>query len=279
MKRISIMFLIFAPSLMVVKGYSQGKSTWDFSVSYGYSYFAKARRQGGDPSKQTVPANLKVWLRPRFYAYVQSDAAKSVKQSNSWQTGSGDTKVGADFMLVTENTSNGGKRPEVDIDYLIKIPTAKSGLGTGQVDHQMLITVIRGLGTRTDFEKRTSMEIDAGDYISGVASGGVVHSGLLTLVGEFGLGTPSASGDFRWKLSEELDGATASGADPSEAYGLTKFTYQLSKKISINPGVRVGITPYTPKFGVFFSINIGGNLRRLGTVLTPPATPGPIASK
>jgi len=177
-------------------------------------------------------------------------------------------------MLVADNTDKGGKRPEIDLDYFAKIPTARSGLGTGRVDHQILLTVTRGLGTKTAFQKRTSLEIDAGDYISRTASGGLAHSALLTLLGEFGLGTPSKSGKFRWKLREELDGATASGGDASEAYSITKLTYQRSSnKMSLSSGIRVGIMPYTPKIGVFIAFKIGGNLKRLGTVLTPPAIP------
>src|SRR5262249_1852003 len=106
-----------------------------------------------------------------------------------------------------------------------------------------------------------------------MASGGVAHSALLTLIGEFGLGTPSESGKFRWKLTEELDGATASGGDPSEAYSVTTVKYKLSDKITLTPGIRIGITPYTPKFGVFFALNFGGSLRRLAGLPSPPGMP------
>ncbi len=239
--------------LLVFRPTAQAQSAGDFSVSYGYSYSGQARRPNLVASKQKGPGSLKLWLHPRVFLYVQSDTFKSSKPSSSVRnTGVGDTVTGVDFMLMQENVTK--YTPEIDLDYSAKLPTASKGLGSGQVDHQLYLAILKSFD-------RFSLELDAGDSISGLKHGGPVHSAIFSLVEEAGLGHPNKSGAYKWKWSNEIDTASAAGGDPFEAYDVSSISYKLNQKVRIVSGLRIGITPFTPKFGAFVSLKFSGNLK------------------
>jgi hypothetical protein len=248
-----ILTLIIVSGLLATAPEAFSQNAGDFALSYGFNYTGQARRDNVVAPKEKGPGSLKVWAHPRLFFYVQSDTFKSSKPSGSARnTGVGDTVTGLDLMLLQENSPK--KTPEIDFDYSAKLPTASKGLGTGQVDHQLYLAVVKSFN-------RFSFELDGGDYIAGLQKGGSVHSAILTVVEEAGLGHPSKSGDYKWKWSNEIDGSGAAGGDPSEAYGLSSLSCKLSSRVSLVSGVRVGITPFTPKFGAFFAVKFKGSLK------------------
>jgi len=237
--------------LQTSRAFSQNSG--DFALSYGFNYTGQARRDNIVAPKEKGPGSLKFWVQPRIFLYVQSDTFKSSKPSGATRnTGVGDTVTGVDFTLLQENSQK--RRPEIDLDYSAKLPTAGKGLGSGQVDHQIYAAFVRSFG-------RFAFELDAGDYVAGLPQGGSAQSAILTLVEEAGLGHPSKSGEFKWKWSNEIDGASAAGGDPSEAYDLSSLSYKMSPRVSVVAGLRVGITPFTPRFGAFFSLKFKGSLK------------------
>jgi hypothetical protein len=253
-KYLKLSTLALVTCLFFQPGRALSQNSGDFALAYGFNYTGQARRENAVAPKEKGPGSFKFWLHPRLFLYVQSDTFKSSKLSGAMRTtGVGDTVTGLDFTLLNENSQK--KTPEIDLDYSAKLPTASRGLGSGQVDHQIYAAFVRSFG-------RFSLELDAGDYIAGLPQGGSAHSAILTLVEEAGLGHPSKSGEYKWKWSNEIDGASAAGGDPSEAYDLSSLTYKLAPRVSLVSGVRVGLTPFTPKFGAYFSLKFKGSLRR-----------------
>ncbi len=168
-------------------------------------------------------------------------------------TGAGDTTFGTNFVLVTEDPEQ--KHPAFAVDYSAKVPTASKGLGSGDVDHQLLGILSRG------FTKRLYGEIDGGVYIAGVARGASTKSGLVSLVGSSGLGHDSG-GDFRWTVLEEVDLGTAVQGSPTSLTSTTLLSRNLSSKWTLVGGINVGVTPYDPKFGITFGIKYSGSFRK-----------------
>jgi len=259
-RRWIVLSLLFTSAVPLARGQAGG----DFALSYGFNYSSGARRQNLS-EKETGPGGLKVWFCPRAFVHARSNTFVSKSGPGSPRnTGLGDSTLGLTVTLVPEKK----KLPEIDFDYTAKLPTGVTGLGGGQVDHQILVSVVKGI------TRRTSLEIDAGDYMSGQRTGGVKHGALLTLSAETGLGKPEENGSFRWKTSSEIDGAAASGTDPSEVYEVSSVTLKFSKSLSLVSGARVGITPFTPKFGAFVGITLKGNFSALRS-LPRPQLPGP----
>jgi len=235
-----------------------GQGTGDFTVSFGYNYKGEPRKLPTFSDNQTGPAKFEVWLHPRFSLRVEDSSFKFKKvKGHARNTGTGDIVFGAALTLIDEKPQR--NTPAFAIDYSAKIPVASKGLGSGEVDHQILGIISRSL------TKRVYGEIDAGVYLTGMPSGSSAKTGLLSLITNIGLGQPR-KGEFKLFLFEELDGAThssapASARDPAEVTSTTLIVRKLPRSISLSGGFVIGITPYASRFGVSLGIKYRGSFR------------------
>jgi hypothetical protein len=231
-----------------------GQSLGKFEISYGYNYARGSRKNPSFSDKQSAPGKFKLQLTSRLSVRVQASTIKSKKkEGQARNTGTGDTTFGANFVIVVEDPKK--KWPGITVDYSSKVPTASSGLGTGEVDHQFL-----GMFSRS-FTKRLSGEIDGGVYVTGVSKGPNTKSGLVSLIGATGLGHPP-NNDFKWTLLEEVDYTTAVTGSPTDISSTTLILRKLNNRWSLTSGIIAGITPYSPKFGFTFGLKYKGSFRR-----------------
>jgi hypothetical protein len=261
MKSISRLFLLamlLAGGWLFASPSMSAQTLGDFQLSYGYNFGLGARKDALSSSKQSAPGKFTIFLSSRLSLRVESSSIKSLKtEGEPRNTGIGDTSFAANFQLLSEDPEK--KWPGLALDYSAKIPTASKGLGSGEVDHQIL-----GILSRT-FTKRLYGEIDGGVYVSGVAQGTNTKSGLISVIGSSGLG-PARGGDFKWSLLEEIDYATAVTGTPTSLTSTLLLSRTLSPKWTLVGGVNAGITPYDPKFGFTFGVKYSGSFRskRLG---------------
>jgi hypothetical protein len=248
-----LMAILLAGGRLFVSPSAFAQSLGDFQLSYGYNYGLGARKDALSSDKQSAPGKFTVFLSSKLSLRVETSSVKSSKtEGRPRNTGIGDTSFGANFQLLTEDPEK--KWPGFAVDYSAKIPTASKGLGSGEVDHQIL-----GILSRT-FTKRLYGEIDGGVYISGVAQGASTKSGLISIIGSIGLG-PARRGDFKWSLLEEIDLATAVTGTPTSLTSTLLLSRTLSPKWTLVAGSNAGITPYDPKVGFTFGVKYSGSFR------------------
>jgi hypothetical protein len=247
--------ILFLGSLLFGGGtLAFGQSFGDFQLSYGYNYGLGARKDILSSNKESAPAKFAFFFSPRFSVRVEVSSIKSQRtEGQARNTGAGDTTFGTNFVLVTEDPQK--KRPALAIDYSAKAPTACKGLGSGEVDHQLLGILSRSC------TKRLYGEIDAGAYIAGVAQGASTKSGLVSVIGTSGVGHDNG-GDFRWAVLEEVDLGTAVQGSPTSLTSTTLLSRILSSKWTLVGGINVGITPFDPKFGLTLGIKYSGSFRK-----------------
>ena len=221
-----------------------------FSLSYGFS--ANASPRHGGPQTERAGFAFAVYVTRRVFLEIDNDNVVSVKSApNPRVTGFGDTTfyVGADAVL------EGKGRPGITVLYGLKAPTASEtkGLGSGEVDHTLLAAFGKTLGS----ESRSYLEFDIGDYIArDSTTHNFDHFPFAAGIFERKLG---ATKKYRWHT--EVGGSFATSASNADMYTLNYLQTKLTDHVAIRTGARFGLTPNSPRAGIYLAVKFSGNLK------------------
>ncbi|MEP7077142.1 MAG: transporter, partial [Acidobacteriota bacterium] len=193
--------------------------------------------------QQDVPLALRFAVRRRILVELDTDSPYSLKDtSRVTESGAGDTQLGIQGVLLTENKS----RPGVALAYCIKVPTAdeKKGLGTGRVDQSFIGLISKTAGkTTVDFNAIYLLAGNTSDRHHS-SSGQAAFAVTENITKRFG-------------VQGEVSGASRNDEQAGAMFGLGVVTYQLNKRTVFDTGLRFGLTPFAPKVGVVAGVTFG----------------------
>ena len=209
-------------------------------VEYGYD----ANFRAGDfRSQHSAPLSLRFAATSRLLLAANLDTVESeLDESGVRMTGVGDASLG--FQVVALKDTE--RHPALAFAYYVKLPTAseEKGLGTGRFDHKFITFVSKKFGS-VDMDLNGALLVVGREDASGWVTGG---QGALSISGEFENG---------FGLEGELSGQTKDDEQPKGVYALGAVTYKVNRRLSLDGGMRFGLTDDAPRFGVFAGIVVG----------------------
>ncbi len=206
-------------------------------IEYGYGgYF----RGNGFRSQQAGTLSMTFAATERIGIEFDVDTV-SVQQDPQFirAKGIGDSRIGIQLDIANESEL----LPSVAVSYFAKLPTASVGkdLGTGRVDHTFSLLFSKKVG---------NFDID---FNSGLLINGRQEEKGFVTGGQFAFGV---SRDLTEKVNfqAEVFGQSKDSDEPQGLFAAGVFTYQLNKRVSFNTGLKFGLTPASPRFGLTFGI-------------------------
>jgi hypothetical protein len=221
-----------------------GTPAGSYSFTYGLSANDKPRDGGSQAGRAGFA--FSVYVTRRLFLEIDNDNLLTQRvPAEPWVTGLGDTTgyLGVDALL------EGTRRPAASLLYALKLPTASEskGLGSGEVDHMLLGVLAKTFG-------RTTVELDAGDYIAGrTGESGFDHFPFAAFVVTQEV---SKSGN----LHLELGGDFKTSKSDAKLYAFNYYEHKLPRGIRLRAGFRVGITSNSPRFGLYLALKRAGQL-------------------
>ena len=240
-----LIFLVSTTEEAIAQGAIALPKPGDFTASFGTNYDQQPRKNPKFYDRETGPTSFQLWVLPRWTLHAATNVFKSVDNIGSTrQTGFGDVVLGSSFQFLT---NNGASRPNLIVDYSAKLANAPKRIGgTREVDHQLKASVSEALSART------YLQLDSGAYWIGQTNGGFSTRGVNAFVFRYGLGSPPEQ-IYKWFFNNEIDYNSSALRTPSEVYDSLAVIHKFTPVTSLKTGVKVGITPYTPRFGLFSS--------------------------
>ena len=206
-------------------------------IEYGYGgYF----RGSGFRSQHAGTLSISFAATERIGFEFDIDTISAQQDPQFFRTkGVGDSRIGIQLDIADESKLS----PSFAVSYFAKLPTANvaKDLGTGRVDHVFSLLFSKKVG-------KFDIDLNSGLLINGRHD----EKGFVT-GGQFAFGV---SRDLAKKvnLQAEIFGESKDGDEPQGLFAAGIFTYQLNKKVSFNTGVKCGLTPDSPRFGLTFGI-------------------------
>lgn len=193
--------------------------------------------------QQDMPLALRFAVNSRLLLELDTDSPFSqTDKMNNTETGAGDTQLGIQAVLQKENKV----RPGIALAYYIKIPTASEskGLGTGKFDHSFIGLFSKKFGD-------TTVDFNAFYLLQGRTSRNGYESS--------GQGALSVSQEVtkHFGLEAEINGHSRSDMESGEMFALGSVYYKVNKRLTVDGGMRFGLTPDAPRAGVFAGITVG----------------------
>ena len=185
-----------------------------------------------------TPATLKLTDRSgRLEYHLTFEGTVTLKDDQGQSlSGIGDTIPGLQYLLLKQTP----KTYDVAVRAEYKVPTSKSGIGTGKSDYDVLLLASK------DYSKTYHVDFDLGYFALGRASG----TGFASQY--------QASGVLNTKLSntltlqDEIYGFSGSSENSTIISTLHALGYQPSHTIAYDIGVDFGISHAAPKYTVLF---------------------------
>jgi len=215
-------------------------------IEYGYS---------GDFKAQAFKINQAGTITLLFNAtstlqlQVDHDTFTSQTDPTGYRaTASGDTHLFAQFTALRDTP----KHPALALTWFTKFPTASTAqrLGSGRYDHKLIAQVSKEFG-EYDVDFNAAAVINGRPGLPGHQTGGQLALGF-TRNYKSGLG-----------LQAEIFGENIDTDEPRGTFALGAVSYQFSPRFAIDVGVRFGLNPAAPRFGVFGGVTFGvANLYR-----------------
>ncbi len=228
-----------APARPTVSNPAEFQRPGVLQLEYGFN--GNWRAPGGANAEDT-PLALRFAVRRRLLLEFDGDSPASQSAEDQRTTGAGDTQLGLQLVLRHEAAS----RPGVALAYYVKLPTASAdkGLGTGRVDHSLLALFSKKSGG-------TTFDFNAVYLLAGRTNDdGHASSAQAAL---------AASRDITEHvgLQGEVSGYTRNDAQPGAAFGLGVVTYKVKRRLVLDCGLRVGLTPDAPRVGAVAGLTVG----------------------
>lgn len=228
------------PSRPTVSNPAQFQKSGVLQLEFGYNAnFKSADYQ----SQQDAPLALRFAVNRRLLLELDFDNPYSQTDKSGFrQTGAGDTTLGAQVVLQFEKES----RPGIAFAYFVKLPTASAAknLGTGKVDNNFIGLVSKKVGEYTvDFNAiyllagRTSSRGQASSGKSALA----ISRGITSKVG----------------IAGEISGYSRNDQQTGAIFGLGAVSYRVSRRVSLDTGLRFGLTSDAPRIGLVAGITVG----------------------
>ena len=194
-------------------------------------------------SQADFPLALRFALNRRILLELDTDSPFTQKDySNFRQTGAGDTQIGIQAVLQPENKTS----PGIALAYYVKLPTASAekNLGTGRVDHNFI-------GLFSKKIDKTTIDFNAIYLLAGrTSSDGHVSSGQAAFA-------VTQAITKKFGLQGEVSGFSRNDEQNGAMFALGVATYQISKRVSFDGGVRFGLTKDAPNYGFVTGITVG----------------------
>jgi hypothetical protein len=261
----ALIVLLLLPLAATTRAQSGG---FEYPYEYTFGFDAKAsprHRDQGQPTEK-ASSSLRIDMTSWFWFKVGNDDFVWKRKADGGTTnGVGNTRLTFNADAVTEDDTGVSARPSLSFTYTVKLPTGSTskGLGSGRVDHEVIVEVAKSFGDAAivggKVRRRTNIAVDLGGYFAGNPG----TSGF-TNVGELTIGLTHVLDSLvekKYKYYGELDLSTHAKDTLSEIYALNELRIKLSDKFRFRVGVRTGITPNSPRFGVYGSITYSGSLR------------------
>jgi len=191
-------------------------------------------------SEQDTPLALRLAVSRRLLLELDTDSPFSQSSGGFRTTGAGDTQLGAQVVLRHEDAHG----PGVALAYYLKLPTASEGLGTGRFDHSVLALVSKKIDETTfDFN---AVYLNAGrtSQPGRASSAQAAFAASRDLPKNFG-------------LQGELSGMTRNDEQPGALFALGVATYKLNRRLVLDCGLRLGLTPEAPRVGAVAGLTVG----------------------
>jgi hypothetical protein len=185
----------------------------------------------------------------RFLAHAAFDAVVSARDlSGRRSTGPGDVWLFGQGVLVT----GAERRPAVAVAYDVKLPaaSARDGLGTGRVDHRVVLLVSRALGG-TELAFNAAYVDDGRDAGAGRVGGG-----------QWALAASREPERRGWGTQWEVSTQTVDAADPRGTYALGAATYHAGPRVRLDLGARAGLTRASAHGQLFLGVTAGAPIAR-----------------
>ena len=207
-------------------------------LDYGYNGDFHARQM---QAMQAATINLNFALTDSLLLeFANDNLASQTDMAGSRQTGIGNTSLGLQWTALAEKPQH----PSLALAYLATLPTGsqQKGLNNGRTTHKLTGLMSKQIG-KTDVDLNASLLLNGIEQKKGYDKGVQLALGFTrSLRRGFGL---------QW----EVVGETLDADEPKGAFALWSLTWQPNARIQFDAGMRYGLTPNAPRFGVFVGIN------------------------
>jgi hypothetical protein len=210
-------------------------------IEFGGMYTRDTPGQTGSTSPFTIRVGLADWIEARFGA----DGVTTQNGPDSAATGFGNVQLGAKLRLWAQP----GGAPVLSILPGVNLPTAASGLGSGDTDYTV------SLLTGTDINRHGHIDINYGIGAIGAGQGRphYVQHLLSASLSDAVTDRFNPYVEVFWLSRTDIDGAAETALD-------TGIIYELGSRFAIDGGVQFGIGGPASDFGAFggLTIIVGG---------------------
>lgn len=198
------------------------------------------RQEPGDGSRRTsLPYLLKYAFSPDFGILLGGDGRVAQVDGDGHRLhGRGDTLL---MLKHRWQLGEGDDAAALGLEWGVKSPTAKTGLGSGKTDY-----VANGIYS-AEFTGN-SLDLNLGATRLGAIETGTSRSQWSWAA------SLSRSLDEHWGIAGELSGITRRGAAP-ENQALFAIGYALSKRVAIDAGIAVGVSHAAADRSLFFGVS------------------------
>lgn len=207
-------------------------------LDYGYSGDFRARDAS---AAQSLTVNLNFAVTDHLLLeFSQDNVASQTDRFSFRQSGIGNTYLGFQWTALEEKKD----RPSLAFAYLATLPTASEskGLSNGRAWHKVTTLVSKEV-------RETDIDINASLLLNGIQTQRGYDKGAQLAIGftrNFNRGI-----GFQWELS----GQTIDADEPKGVFALWALTWQPNVRLQFDLGMRYGLTPAAPRYGIFVGIN------------------------
>lgn len=208
-------------------------------LEFGFNANFKAP---GASAEEDFPLGLRFAVSRRVLLEFDGDSPLSQSTSGIRTTGTGDSQLGIQFVVLPEEQT----RPGFALAYYVKLPTANSakGLGSGRADHNFVVLVSKTIG-------KTTFDFNGSWLLAGrTSNSGHSASAQAAFAASHSLAK-------RWAIQGELSGFGRNDQQPGALFLLGALTYQVNRRLVLDGGARAGLTNDTPAVGVFAGLTVG----------------------
>jgi hypothetical protein len=210
-------------------------------IEYGYDGFYHSdtfRSQHSGPLVLRYAAHERVLLEFEIDSFISKKDTAGNRESDV-----GDSRAGIQIVLFKETKNV----PGIAFAYNVKIPTASSSkmLGTGKVDHRLVMLLSKKFGNLDVNFNGAYLNVGRQTGLRRRASGA---QGAINGTYEF---------ENNFGLTGEISAQSEDFEQPKGVYALGAVSYKVNKRLSLDTGMRFGLTSASPRYGFFAGFTTG----------------------
>ena len=210
-------------------------------LEYGYDAYYRAEDFW---MEQAGPLTLRFAATDRLLLAldVVTFISERHEEHDPLETSFGDTRLGFQVVALKQTP----ERPALSFAYYVKLPTGseEKELSTGRVDHRFVALIGKKFG-------ETSV-----DFNVALLTVGRPHERGWTTGGQAALAVSRSLGNG-FGVVAELAGQTHKDLQPKGLYALGLVNYHVSHQLSVDAGVRFGLTDEAPPVGIVVGMTVG----------------------